>query len=150
MSLSKLGGGLGVTGSRLRLLCRQLRLLESPPTPLLTRSQPPLYSLCLPLAVERRLWKEAGILASYWSGNSRNLYTTPSPSSSGGGGGGPPRPPQKHDDSKATSGDTGSGGGGGGPDGNKNGDEDKLSALLVKAFLWMLTAYFFIAVGVNH
>lgn len=28
---------------------------------------------------------------------------------------------------------------------NKNGDDDKLSSLLVKAFLWMLTAYMFVA-----
>jgi hypothetical protein len=53
-----------------------------------------------------------------------------------------PRPPQKHDDRPSGS----SGDNNNNNNNNKDDDDDKLSSLLVKAFLWMLTAYMFIAV----
>lgn len=56
------------------------------------------------------------------------------------------RPPQKHDDKSGVEGTGGNGNG----NNNKNDDDDKLSALLLKAFLWMLTAYFFIAVSLMN
>jgi len=58
-----------------------------------------------------------------------------------------PRPPQRHDDERSSSsGDSSGSGNDNNNDKKKNDDDDKLSALLIKAFLWMLTAYMFIAV----
>lgn len=64
------------------------------------------------------------------------------------------RPPQKADEGEGSgvggpnpNGSSNGEKGAGNNNGKNNGDEDKLSSLLLKAFLWMLTAYFFIAVG---
>jgi hypothetical protein len=91
------------------------RLLSSIPKP-----KPPPLILPELTQLQSLLITEASA-SSLWDEWSRLHFSTPPP------------PPSSNQDTKKD------------PDDKDNNDKDKLSSLLFKAFLWMLTAYFFIA-----